>query len=132
MRRLFLIWMAVLPLLTYAVTPLENLKIAADGGIADAQYDLAVLYETGEQGLKKSTKQAYYWYEKAAKGGNEKAKAWLAKVTKKSDQQRVEQARVEKAAQDKRAIESIEQDPFVRDLVEQFDAKVIESSIKPL
>ena len=38
----------------------------------------------------------------------------------------------EKAAQDKRAIESIEQDPFVRDLVEQFDAKVIESSIKPL
>ena len=101
MRRLFLIWMAVLPLLTYAVTPLENLKIAADGGIADAQYDLAVLYETGEQGLKKSTKQAYYWYEKAAKGGNEKAKAWLAKVTKKSDQQRVEQARVEKAAQDK-------------------------------
>ena len=38
----------------------------------------------------------------------------------------------EKAAQDKRAIESIEQDPFVRDLVEQFDAKVIESTIKPL
>jgi len=38
----------------------------------------------------------------------------------------------EKAAQEKRAIESIEQDPFVRDLVEQFDAKVIESTIKPL
>ncbi len=38
----------------------------------------------------------------------------------------------EKAAQNKRAIESIEQDPFVRDLVEQFDAKIIESTIKPL
>ena len=38
----------------------------------------------------------------------------------------------EKAALEKRAIESIEQDPFVRDLVEQFDAKVIESTIKPL
>lgn len=38
----------------------------------------------------------------------------------------------EKAAQGKRAIESIEQDAFVRDLVEQFDAKLIESSIKPL
>jgi DNA polymerase-3 subunit gamma/tau len=38
----------------------------------------------------------------------------------------------EKAAQEKRAIESIEQDPFVRELVEQFDAKVIESTIKPL
>lgn len=38
----------------------------------------------------------------------------------------------EKAAQEKLAIESIEQDPFVRDLVEQFDAKLIESSIKPL
>ena len=38
----------------------------------------------------------------------------------------------EKAAQEQRAIASIEQDPFVRELVEQFDAKVIESSIKPL
>ena len=38
----------------------------------------------------------------------------------------------QKAEREQRAIESIEQDPFVRDLVEQFDAKVIESTIKPL
>ena len=30
------------------------------------------------------------------------------------------------------AVEAIEQDPFVRKLVENFDAKIIESSIKPL
>jgi DNA polymerase-3 subunit gamma/tau len=37
----------------------------------------------------------------------------------------------EKAARQAQAIEAIEQDPFVRELVEQFDAKVIESTIKP-
>ena len=31
-----------------------------------------------------------------------------------------------------RAIEAIEKDPFVRELVENFDAKVIDSSIKPI
>lgn len=40
--------------------------------------------------------------------------------------------RHEKAARDQRAIEAIEQDPFVAELREQFDAKVIESTIKPL
>ena len=38
----------------------------------------------------------------------------------------------EKAARQAEAIEAIEQDPFVRELVEQFDAKVIESTIKPI
>lgn len=38
----------------------------------------------------------------------------------------------EKAARQASAVEAIEQDPFVRDLVEQFDAKVIESTIKPI
>ncbi len=38
----------------------------------------------------------------------------------------------QKAEREQRAIESIEQDPFVRELVEQFDAKVIESTIKPI
>ena len=44
----------------------------------------------------------------------------------------VQVQRNEKAAQEKRAMESIEQDPFVHELMEQFDAKVIESTIKPL
>jgi DNA polymerase-3 subunit gamma/tau len=38
----------------------------------------------------------------------------------------------EKQRKQTAAIASIEQDPFVRDLVENFDAKVIESSIKPI
>ncbi|MBI3069617.1 MAG: DNA polymerase III subunit gamma/tau [Betaproteobacteria bacterium] len=38
----------------------------------------------------------------------------------------------EKQTQQAGAIAAIEQDPFVRDLVENFDAKVIESTIKPV
>jgi DNA polymerase-3 subunit gamma/tau len=43
-----------------------------------------------------------------------------------------QQQQNEKAARQAQAIEAIEQDPFVRELVEQFDAKVIESTIKPI
>ena len=38
----------------------------------------------------------------------------------------------EKQVRQTEAIASIEQDPFVRELVENFDAKVVESSIKPI
>lgn len=38
----------------------------------------------------------------------------------------------EKQERQMRAIQAIEKDPFVRELVENFDAKVIDSSIKPL
>jgi DNA polymerase-3 subunit gamma/tau len=38
----------------------------------------------------------------------------------------------EKAARQAQAVEAIEQDPFVRELVEQFDARVIESTIRPI
>ncbi len=38
----------------------------------------------------------------------------------------------EKAARQARAVEAIERDPFVRGLVEEFDATLVESSIKPL
>ncbi|HET7159593.1 MAG TPA: DNA polymerase III subunit gamma/tau C-terminal domain-containing protein, partial [Burkholderiales bacterium] len=40
-------------------------------------------------------------------------------------------AQRERDAQQSKAIADIEQDPFVRELVEQFDARVNESSIKP-
>ncbi|MEO1767624.1 DNA polymerase III subunit gamma/tau [Thiobacter aerophilum] len=43
-----------------------------------------------------------------------------------------QQQQGERAARQARAVEAIEQDPFVRELVEQFDARVIESSIKPI
>ncbi|MBZ0091336.1 MAG: DNA polymerase III subunit gamma/tau [Sulfuricellaceae bacterium] len=38
----------------------------------------------------------------------------------------------EKQQKQQEAVASIEQDPFVRDLVETFDAQIIESSIKPI
>ena len=38
----------------------------------------------------------------------------------------------EKQHKQAEAIAAIEQDPFVRELVENFDARVVESSIKPL
>jgi DNA polymerase-3 subunit gamma/tau len=38
----------------------------------------------------------------------------------------------EKQERQMRAVEAIEKDPFVRELVENFDAKVIDSSIKPI
>ncbi len=41
-------------------------------------------------------------------------------------------AQRERDAQQSKAIADIEQDPFVRELVDQFDARVNESSIKPL
>jgi DNA polymerase-3 subunit gamma/tau len=41
-------------------------------------------------------------------------------------------AQRERDRQQARAIADIEQDPFVRELVENFDARVNESSIKPL
>jgi DNA polymerase-3 subunit gamma/tau len=38
----------------------------------------------------------------------------------------------EKQARQEEALASIEQDPFVREMVDTFDAQIIESSIKPL
>ncbi|MEJ5212168.1 MAG: DNA polymerase III subunit gamma/tau C-terminal domain-containing protein, partial [Burkholderiales bacterium] len=43
--------------------------------------------------------------------------------------QQQQQARAARQAQ---AVEAIERDPFVRELLEQFDARLIESSIKPV
>jgi len=41
-------------------------------------------------------------------------------------------ADLEKQQKQAQAIAAIEQDPFVRELVENFDARVVESSIKPV
>jgi DNA polymerase-3 subunit gamma/tau len=38
----------------------------------------------------------------------------------------------ERTARQAHATESIERDPFVRELVENFDARVVDSSIRPL
>ena len=58
---------------------LAQLKMAAESGDANAQYDLAWMYDTGGDNkiLAKDTRKAAEWYEKAAVQGHVKAQAGL-------------------------------------------------------
>ncbi len=58
---------------------LAQLKMAAESGDANAQYDLAWMYDTGGNNkiLAKDTHKAAEWYEKAAIQGHAKAQAGL-------------------------------------------------------
>jgi DNA polymerase-3 subunit gamma/tau len=58
-------------------------------------------------------------------------KLWIT-VGEAGDNTPVAIAQREREAQQSKAIAEIEQDPFVRELVDEFDARVNESSIKPL
>ena len=51
-------------------------KAAADFGLADSQYNLAVLYENG-MGVTQDMQQAYKWLLLAAKSGDKDALAAL-------------------------------------------------------
>lgn len=57
---------------------IQLLRTAAEGGIADAQYELAKRLEMGD-GMNKDQAEARRWYEKAAKGGSTDAQAWVAR-----------------------------------------------------
>ncbi|MBK8568747.1 MAG: sel1 repeat family protein [Nitrosomonadales bacterium] len=58
---------------------LAQLKMVAESGDANAQYDLAWMYDTGGDNkiLAKDTRKAAEWYEKAAVQGHVKAQAGL-------------------------------------------------------
>lgn len=78
MRRLLTLMILLLPFSMNTEAADVNLLIqAAEGGIAEAQYDLAVLYERGEGGVKQNAAKARQWYETAAKNGHNGAKAWV-------------------------------------------------------
>ena len=62
-------------------------------------------------------------------GGPVKLQVTLAESAGNSPAQQLERDRQQRQAQ---AIAEIEKDPFVRELVDGFDAKVVESTIKPL
>ena len=49
---------------------LKKTKENAENGDAGAMYDLGVMYEHGENGLKEVDEEAYKWYKKAANAGN--------------------------------------------------------------
>jgi len=56
---------------------------SAEQGHASAQFNLGVMYETG-QGVPEDKAEATKWIRKAAEQGDEDAKAWLGKNTKES------------------------------------------------
>ena len=54
---------------------LKKTKVDAENGDVDAMYDLALMYEYGENGLKEDDEEAYKWYKKAADAGDVMAAA---------------------------------------------------------
>ena len=60
---------------------------AAGKGHADAQYHLGLCYDQGI-GVPKDKSEAEYWFRKAAKGGNSKAKSKLENINKNEKSQK--------------------------------------------
>ncbi len=56
------------------------LRRAADQGLVDSQYNVAKLYETGEQGIGQDLSQAYKWYLIAARAGDGDAQAAVERL----------------------------------------------------
>lgn len=56
---------------------LEWTRKAAEQGWLQAQLDMAGLYYAGGRGVQKDFKEAYYWFEQAAKQGNSSAEVFL-------------------------------------------------------
>lgn len=113
MNRFLLLLILLLPVAVYAGSKVDLLIEAAEGGIPDAQYDLAVLYERGEGGVKQSAAKAKQWYEAAAKNGHAGAKVWLSAAVKREEADKAEQARraaEATAARDKAAAEQVVRD----------------------
>lgn len=62
--------------------PTDLHKLAADGD-SEAQYQLAIRYESGAYGEKQDYKQALHWFNQAANGGNVMAMKSLAHIHEK-------------------------------------------------
>ncbi len=54
---------------------LDWLKKAADAGLVDSQYNVARIYENGDEGIAPNPTQAYRWYLIAARAGDPQAQA---------------------------------------------------------
>ncbi|WP_269514828.1 hypothetical protein [Brevundimonas subvibrioides] len=57
------------------VEALDWLKKAADRGLVDSQYNVARIYENGDEGIAPNPTQAYRWYLIAARAGDPQAQA---------------------------------------------------------
>ena len=58
------------------------LKKAAERGLVDSQYNVAKLYETGDQAIQPDPAQAYKWYLIAARAGDGDAQAAVERLDK--------------------------------------------------
>lgn len=119
MRRFLIFMVLLLPALIHAEADVSLLIQAAEGGISEAQYDLAVLYERGAGGVKQSATKARQWYEAAAKNGHTGAKAWLSADAKKLEDAKAEKAK--RTADDARQREEV----AAREKVQQLFSEMI-------
>jgi localization factor PodJL len=59
---------------------LEWLKQAAERGLVDSQYNVAKLYETGDEGIRPDLAEAYKWYLIAARAGDGDARTAVERL----------------------------------------------------
>ncbi|KQS57622.1 hypothetical protein ASG17_02620 [Brevundimonas sp. Leaf363] len=60
---------------------LDWLKRAAEKGLVDSQYNVARLYENGDEGIAKNPSEALKWYTVAARAGDQQAQAAVNRLT---------------------------------------------------
>jgi localization factor PodJL len=60
---------------------LDWLKKAADRGMVDSQYNVARIYENGDEGIAPNLTQAYRWYLIAARAGDPQAQAAVDRLS---------------------------------------------------
>ena len=58
---------------------------AAKQGLAEAQYNLGLLYADGDKDITVDKRQAFYWYQKAVESGELRANYQLAKLYEKGE-----------------------------------------------
>jgi len=61
-------------------------KIAAEHGDEDAQFNLGLMYDKGEEGVPQNYAEAVKWYTKAAKQGNDGAQLNLGVIYYKGEE----------------------------------------------
>ncbi|MFQ5467803.1 MAG: tetratricopeptide repeat protein, partial [Kiloniellaceae bacterium] len=59
---------------------LRDFRAAAEAGLPEAQYNMAMLYGQG-RGVERDAVQAYMWYSLALAGGEDRAKKALDRLT---------------------------------------------------
>ena len=61
------------------VEDVDEAKVAAAEGVAEAQYHLALMFDAGK-GVKRNPKEAERWYRAAAEQGHANAQYFLARM----------------------------------------------------